>query len=148
MGCDISSCIEYYDKESMKWIMIQDIPSLYDGISPFLYRNYQLFAFLGYDGRTYFDIPKCDSCELDIVEDNISEGAWCRFYHWKRFAHNVRCVTLEELNNFNYDQEIRRENSDKKFNLRELLEEDYFDSLKIMNELDKPKIRVVYWFDS
>lgn len=150
MGCDIHSCVEYYKPDCNSWFLLDRVHFLRSTGRPFTERNYELFAFLGYTARTTIDVPQCDSYDLDMIENEVSQGAWNYYYDWRSMAHNVRAVNLKELVEFDYDAKRVDKNSGSVYTLKAILGDEYFNSLEVMKNLlwDLSEIRVVYWFDN
>lgn len=146
MGCDIHLCVEY--KKDNDWYLLY-IPYFKEPM-PFTWRDYELFAFLGYAGRTHMAIPECDSYDVDMIEDKVSKGAWDYFYDWKDMAHNVRAVSVQELLNFDYDKKLVDPRLGNTFTLREIINEKYFKSLNVIEKLPwhASDLRILYWFDN
>lgn len=94
MGCDIHSYVEVFDGK--KWV--------YDNsLSPFDWRNYGVFGFLA-GVRNYSNIkpihePKGEPNDpSDFVKDE--------FEFWRYDLHSASYLTLKELSDFDYEQEI------------------------------------------
>jgi hypothetical protein len=144
MGCDIHSHAEKRNKETGAWEKVHDC-FLSDEFhrreygkdrtdEPFVYRNYNLFAFLAgvrnRIGCVPISFPKG-------IPDDVSDEVRHSYNLWNYDSHSASYLYLREMLEYNYDE------------AREYLSEDYF---KVIEELkaigDPDDVRVVFWFDN
>jgi hypothetical protein len=141
MGCDIHSFAERKtDLES--WAQVQ-------GISPFGWRDYGVFAFLA-NVRNYHDIPALS--EPRGIPADASPVVAAAYEHWREDAHSMGWLSVAELLAFDYDMGLSipaGSNGDwdeRPTTFREYLGEPYFDDLRQVAESGAE--RVVFWFDN
>lgn len=142
MGCDIHTHAE--KQTNGEWVRLDFIP--------FCWRSYRLFAFLA-GVRNYSKIKPIseprgipdDSNIKSIVDDDPE-------------YHSCSWLSVEELLNFDYDQEIEdrrtygfsshscEEGEGAETTYRELLGEYFFEDLEKLNSIGAE--RIVFYFDS
>lgn len=158
MGCDIHSFVEILDTEG--WQRYTDLffstdeyqeESLSD--TPFWYQDYALFSFLA-GVRNDFDCKPIhslkglpgDSFFLNSeIEDGLTNAAEIQ----KQPNHSYSWLTLQELLDFDYQQQFYNRIEGKFETYTEFLRPVYFillDELQILGNPDL--IRVVFWFDN
>ncbi len=180
MGCDIHCFAEVLKGHSVittgkgrfRWVMAKNcFTDNYDKTkktdSPFDWRSYGLFGFLG-NVRNYSSVPFLSDNRgfPDAMSDEVSDKYW--EYGGQ---HSLSWLLLSELLDFDYDktfENLRYEESSvgengckvvngaaialngcgKLTTYREFLGENFFVNLKELSELGSPdKVRIVFWFD-
>lgn len=168
MGCDIHAHAEI--RKDGTWHRVEE--AIFPGYNkpttePFTNRSYSKFAFLA-GVRNYGEVP-CISGEpkglpegAGITEDERS------FYEGD--GHSASWLTLKELLDYNYDQQIEDRRvtrqtgprswsggctaepggGGKMMTLREYLSgDDFFPTIEALKTLGQPEdVRVVFWFDN
>lgn len=167
MGCDIHSYAERKIDGQWHWIDGVFGSVKYPDKEPFGCRDYSVFAFLA-GVRNYSDV-------IPIVEprglpEDISRLVKDQYEAWYGDGHTASWLSIEELNNFDYDQtmEDRRvtriyvnpltggswsdggctasPGGGKPMTYREFLGQGFFDDLAVLNKIGAE--RVVFWFDN
>lgn len=153
MGCDIHT---YAERKS------GDAYELIKDFHPFDWRSYGMYGWLA-DVRNYSDVPHIAAGRG--VPNDAGTATFDAYDEWKEDAHNASWVSVEELAEFDYDQQVedRRVRVQLADNLwsgagtaapgggqtmtyREFLGESFFDDLEKLKEAGAD--RVVFWFDN
>lgn len=155
MGCDIHSFVEV--KQEGTWKQVE-------GVFPFDWRNYSVFAFLA-------NVRNYDCCE-PISEprglpSDVSNDIDFIYKDEEDYVHSTSYLTVKELIDFDYDKTfwnrritrtignftngaaLAEEGEGKIVTYRENLGEEFFQDLEELKELGEPEnVRIVFWFDN
>lgn len=164
MGCDIHSFAENRNKENNKWEVVE-------GLNPFDWRNYSVFAFLAdvrnYDHCEPISQPKGLPDDSEFLNTETDERIEEMDYHSKSY------LTLKELLDFDYDKTfwnrriykptyredgtcsggngaaLAEEGEGTIVSYRENLGTYFFDDLDKLKSIGDPNdVRVVFYFDN
>lgn len=161
MGCDIHCFAEKYNKKHKIWKKVGSIFSVDDfekeyfkidkTDSPFSWRSYDMFSFFaGVRNRNHIKPIVLPRGLPNDISDEVKE----MFEEWKSDSHTESFISLKELNNFNYDNEIidltfGEVIEENKITYRMFLGDWFFKHLSELNDIGKPdEVRIVFWFDN
>lgn len=176
MGCDIHVHVEI--KHNKKWQKFtgKHFSSGYSytgekSSAPFEWRSYQMFGFLANVRNDNIRPIKEPTYELP---SNVSNGVLREWKHWESDGHSISFITLRELIEFDFNQNLRTPEQDFSTHSKNVLfekissisEDDdwelktYYDivggpdgtfckNIEELSELgDLDDVRVVFWFDN
>lgn len=152
MGCDIHVFAEKQIGQSFEYISYFDDPGS-DEQKPLSHRSYGVFGFLA-DVRNY-------SAVMPISQQrgmpwNACDEAEDAYERMRGDAHSASWLTIDELNRFDYDQEMEDRHIDpggatcdpgqgQRMTYRQFLGPNFFIDLKRLN--DARATRIVFFFD-
>lgn len=161
MGCDIHTYVEQQDEDGT-WQRVEWPNSDRENFiwGPFDWRNYGMFAFLGYDGRNYSKVPPLVElrglpADVSLGVREAAEDSW----DW----HSFSWLSADELSGFDYtimfeDRRVTRGNdggvtadpgSGKWVTFRDFLHAPFFHDLDVLSAMNEQQpTRVVFWFDN
>ena len=169
MGADIQSFAEV--KTHGRWIKVEE-PLFSEGktTEPFEPRNYAVFSFLA-DVRNYSDVECIKSLQglpvdsdwlntlsaygfdlSSMSEKVIPESQ--RISHKEEIEmsadyHSHSWLTLQELIDFDYDQNIFNKSTNSQSTYRDLFGNNFFKDIQVLKELGNAEnVRVIFWFDN
>lgn len=139
MGCDIHIWAERKTANGYEALVDEEFS---EGNAPFNWRSYGLFGLLA-DVRNYSNVPPI--AEIRGWPTDASQAAQANYDAWYCDAHSPSWLTIEDIENVDYDATFYDERDDRLTTIRDFLWAGFFDDIAKLKAINAD--RVVFFFD-